>query len=547
MLFLPVLALATSAVALTRNPAHVNKRHLLEAAKPRTNLNTRQAPPSYNGTNTTYIVPQNANTTKFAVNGSALPDVDFDVGESYAGLMPIGGSNSSEMYFWFVPSANELAGDEIVIWLNGGPGCSSLEGFLQENGPVLWQYGTYKPVRNNWAWSNLTNMVWVEQPAGTGFGKRVGPKPTNEIEVAAEFMGFWKNFVDTFSLQGRKVYITGESYAGYYVPYIADAFHNATDTEYYGIDSIMFYDPSVSYDVVTNDIPAVPFVDAHTDLFNFNQTFMDDIHTRWETCGYKAFYEEALTYPPTGKLPTPPNVNGDEVGCNIWNDIYYAAPLINPCWDVYQVATTCPLLWDVLGFPGSFDYLPPGAEVYFNRTDVQTAINAPIQPWEECTSGVFARGGDKSPPSGVSVLGRVVEQNQRTIIGHALLDFILLSEGTEIMIQNLTWNGAQGFSCRQDNSFYVPYHGENDLGSLGGAGNFGRWHEERGLTFVTVELSGHMVPQYAPTAAYRQLEYLLGRISSLSEVSDFTTQTGDYGNGFNFTTTNVTMSMSEKF
>lgn len=35
------------------------------------------------------------------------------------------------------------------------------------------------------------------------------------------------------------------------------------------------------------------------------------------------------------------------------------------------------------------------------------------------------------------------------------------------------------------------------------AGNFGKWHTERGLTFSTVELSGHMIPQYAPTAAYR--------------------------------------------
>lgn len=50
----------------------------------------------------------------------------------------------------------------------------------------------------------------------------------------------------------------------------------------------------------------------------------------------------------------------------------------------------------------------------------------------------------------------------------------------------------------------------------------GKWWEERGFTLVTVDLSGHMVPQYQPSSAYRQLEYLLGRISSLSEVSDFT-------------------------
>lgn len=199
---LSILAFASTVFAFSRNPAHVNKRHLLERARPATHLDTRSPPPAYGGKNTSTIIPQNANTTKFAVDGSAIPDVSFDIGESYAGLLPISDkANASELYFWFVPSLNELAGDEILIWLNGGPGCSSLEGFLQENGPFLWQYGTYLPVKNNWAWSNLTNVVWVEQPAGTGFSS-VGADgaPKDEIETAAQFLGFFKNFVDTFAL-----------------------------------------------------------------------------------------------------------------------------------------------------------------------------------------------------------------------------------------------------------------------------------------------------------------------------------------------------------
>lgn len=50
---------------------------------------------------------------------------------------------------------------------------------------------------------------------------------------------------------------------------------------------------------------------------------------------------------------------------------------------------------------------------------------------------------------------------------------------------------------------------------------------ERGLTFVNVEMAGHMIPQYVPGAAYRQLEFLLGRIDSLSLIGDFTTPMGD--------------------
>lgn len=229
-----------------------------------------------------------------------------------------------------------------------------------------------------------------------------------------------------------------------------------------------------------------------------------------------------MTFPPNGTLPTPPSASTYAPGCAIWNDIINAALLVNPCWDIYQVATTCPLLWDVLGFPGSIPYLPPGASIYFNRTDVQKAINAPIGEWEECSNGVLDT--DTSPPSGLSVLPRVIEKNTKTIIGHGMLDFILLMNGTVMMIQNMTWNGAQGFSVPPSkwDDFFVPYHSELNLGTLAGAGVFGSFHTERGLTFCTVDLSGHMIPQYAPSAAYRQLEFLLGRISSLGERSDFT-------------------------
>jgi carboxypeptidase D len=58
---------------------------------------------------------------EYFVNGTAIPDVDFDIGESYGGLMPTSKtSNDSQLYFWFFPSENPDAGDEIMIWLNGG-------------------------------------------------------------------------------------------------------------------------------------------------------------------------------------------------------------------------------------------------------------------------------------------------------------------------------------------------------------------------------------------------------------------------------------------
>jgi carboxypeptidase D len=67
-------------------------------------------------------------SSEFAVDGTAIPDVDFDVGESYSGLLPISSdpNEESNLFFWFFPSTNPKAEKEIVIWLNGGVSVGSL-------------------------------------------------------------------------------------------------------------------------------------------------------------------------------------------------------------------------------------------------------------------------------------------------------------------------------------------------------------------------------------------------------------------------------------
>lgn len=152
---------------------------------------------------------------EFVIDRFNFPYVPFDIGESYGGLLPVSANpnDTQQLYFCFSPSENPAASNEITIWLNGGPGCSSLIGLFQENGNFLWQAGTAQPVANPWAWTKLTNMVWIDQPVGAGFAQGE-PTAYGSDDTANQFLGFWKNFVNTFNLTDREVYITGESYAG---------------------------------------------------------------------------------------------------------------------------------------------------------------------------------------------------------------------------------------------------------------------------------------------------------------------------------------------
>lgn len=372
------------------------------------------------------------------------------------------------------------------------------------------------------------------------------PNITNEVELGQQFAGFYKQFVDAFQVHGRKVYLTGESYAGFYVPYIADAFIAEDDTDYYNLAGIAINDPIIGDGTIQQEVVIVPFVEYWSNLFYFNETFMNQLRTRNEQCNYTSYMEKYYTFPPPpGPFPVLPDPYDDEnYACDMFDTVLEAAILMNPCFDLYHITATCPFVYSHLGIVNPGDYQPPGAEVYFNRSDVQAAINAPAGTnWMQCTDkNVFNFGyvnnytlGDTSlGPAQDGVLQRVIEYTNNTIIGGGNLDLLLNPNGTVFVLQNMTWNGKQGFQKdpQSQNQFYVPYHPEYNGGRLAESGIQGMWGEERGLTFYVIQLAGHELPGYTAGSGYRVLEKLLGRITDFSEVSDFTTQTGDFtGNG----------------
>lgn len=390
-------------------------------------------------------------------------------------------------------------------------------------------------------------MLFVEQPIGVGFTQGT-PNITNEVELGLEFIGFYQNFVDAFKLDGVTTYITGESYAGYYVPYVADAFITAADDKYFKLGGVAINDPIIGDGTLQQQAVIYPFIEYWSNLFYLNDSYMDALRWTHEYCNYSSYLEKYGTFPPPpGPFPVLPDPYADtdpnsNYTCDMFDYALAAALEVNPCFNLYHITDTCPHVYSQLGIVNTGDYSPPGAQVYFNRTDVQAAINAPVgTDWYQCSEiNVFGLQNDNESlsdqslaPAQNDVLRRVIEYTNNTIIGVGRLDFLLAPNGTLFALQNVTWNGLQGFqSYPQDQDFYVPYHPEYNGGRLSEAGIVGQWGYERGLTYYEVQLSGHELPGYAAGSGYRVLEKLLGRIKDLGEVENFSTQLndGEFGN-----------------
>eukprot|EP01097_Dermamoeba_algensis_P004390 TRINITY_DN2873_c0_g1_i5.p1 TRINITY_DN2873_c0_g1~~TRINITY_DN2873_c0_g1_i5.p1 ORF type:complete len:338 (-),score=52.01 TRINITY_DN2873_c0_g1_i5:648-1613(-) len=148
---------------------------------------------------------------------TSLPGLDTKLPfEMYSGYVTL--SSGRSYFYWFVESARNPQSDPLVLWLNGGPGCSSLLGLLSENGPLI-PGDAGQLVANPYSWNKLANMLYLESPAGVGFSTNPQGVQFNDSLTAAdnyEFLQLW--FVSYKEYSQHDFFITGESYAGKYIP-----------------------------------------------------------------------------------------------------------------------------------------------------------------------------------------------------------------------------------------------------------------------------------------------------------------------------------------
>jgi len=137
-------------------------------------------------------------------------------------------SPQRELHYIYIESLDLPSTDPVLVWFNGGPGCSSMLGFIQEHGPYVIEDYTTTVVENPWPWNMRANILYIESPAGVGFSYAQTPDDlvftdhSQSEDAFAAMRDFFRGYPE---LLDNPLYITGESYAGIYAPFLAYQVH----------------------------------------------------------------------------------------------------------------------------------------------------------------------------------------------------------------------------------------------------------------------------------------------------------------------------------
>lgn len=154
----------------------------------------------------------------------SLPQIQSIYNQSwYSGyLQP--SPNQHMHYFFFPQNGRQYSSSPLLLWFNGGPGCSSLLGALYEHGPFVFSDAFAILIRNKYSWNNNANVLYIESPAQVGFSYMDGEYPTWTDDMVAELnLNTLKEFFKKWpEYKVNNLFISGESYAGIYVPTLAE-------------------------------------------------------------------------------------------------------------------------------------------------------------------------------------------------------------------------------------------------------------------------------------------------------------------------------------
>jgi len=409
----------------------------------------------------------------------SLPNYNGPLGVQYSGYININPTTGKNLHYWFVQSQNNPSSDPLVLWMNGGPGCSSLDGFFYEQGP--FHFGKNLTLEQNpWTWTRIANMIFLEAPCGVGFSYSDSEKDyeTNDNQTAADNYEFLKNWFKEFhQFQENEFWISGESYAGIYVPTLANLVMNDKSINFQGVlvgngvSDWMFDSLLVSF---------IPFLYGHG--FIDENTYKDIQEYCTETDLSDARCQKAID---TSAFNTK-DVNIYDVYGNCFGSQRTIAK------ELFILQSRWPQLYQALLNRSQVNLVPPCIDAsdsiaYLNLPSVKSAIHvrASIE-WDICTEKIIYHTDTLTV---IPIYLRMIKEGYRILIFSGDTDGAVPYTGTFAWISSLNL---------PEKSLWSPWYVSESTGNQ--VAGYVSYYE--GLTFTTIRGSGHMVPQYRPIPAF---------------------------------------------
>ncbi|KAK6928798.1 Peptidase S10, serine carboxypeptidase [Dillenia turbinata] len=408
------------------------------------------------------------------------PRVDFD---QYSGYVTVDEKAGRAFFYYFVEASNSKESLPLLLWLNGGPGCSSLAyGAMQELGPFRVHSDGKTLYRNKYSWNNVANVLFLESPAGVGFSysNTSSDYYCGDRKTADDNYLFILNWLERFpEYKDRDFYISGESYAGHYVPQLA---HNILQHNNMANSTIINLKGIMIGNAVINDETDVKGMYDY-----FGTHALASPKTIDEIQKYCDFSPNATTQPPQcDDASTQLKIDIDSL--DIYN-IY--APL---CFS--SGLTSKPKRASIMNFdPCSDNYVI----AYMNSPDVQVAFHANVtklhHDWQPCSEVI--KSWDDSPSTMIPLL--------REFMANGLRVWIFSGDMDGRIPVTSTLNSIKEMNLSVKTSWRPWFVG----GEVGGYTEVYKGD----LTFATVRGAGHQVPSYQPLRALSLVMYFLNGTS----------------------------------
>ncbi|XP_050937445.1 serine carboxypeptidase-like 45 [Cucumis melo] len=213
------------------------------------------------------------------------PPVGF---HQFSGYLHVDDQKHRALFYYFVEAEIDPASKPLVLWLNGGPGCSSLGvGAFSENGPFSPNGEVL--VKNEHSWNRVGNMLYLETPAGVGFSyanDSASHGTMDDEATAKDNLIFLRRWFDQFPhYKHRDLFLTGESYAGHYIPQLARLMTELDKKEkLFNLKGIALGNPVLEYATDLNS--RAEFFWSHGLISDSTYTFFT------ATCNYSRYVSE---------------------------------------------------------------------------------------------------------------------------------------------------------------------------------------------------------------------------------------------------------------